>query len=443
MTKISRYTVEINLDDGRSVLWNTVSGGLLLLDKKAQSWLESVKSLPDSSTYYNQLNNSGFIVEDEKDEYAQLVLDEFRATHEYGRTLRVVIIPGLGCNFRCSYCFEREGGYSANPMTPDTAGVICSYLESLVQDANSLEEISITWFGGEPTLYVPTIEYISNRLIKYCSDKSLRYSARMVTNARLLDISCLGRLIGCQVSKYQITLDGLRSSYDQVRGVEPGTFDIVLRNLTAAAKRADVSVRINTNGSNEQEITDLFDVLFGKNGPGNAASYYFAPIYNYEVSDQANIYKKVLDLSARIVERVGEKYPGARVTAPQRRRVTSCALIREKALVIGPRGELYRCEHDAGNDSKTIGQIPEGLFATNYEKEYYEIEHNKECTLCVFFPLCLGGCKNDQIMNRHLFDCADRARYFIWQECACYGFNPREPPTNNSVSGCMSCWGES
>lgn len=39
---------------------------------------------------------------------------------------------------------------------------------------------------------------------------------------------------------------------------------------------------------------------------------------------------------------------------------TGCALIRAKNAVIGPRGELYNCEHNLGIADKIIGDVKTG-----------------------------------------------------------------------------------
>ena len=64
------------------------------------------------------------------------------------------------------------------------------------------------------------------------------------------------------------------------------------------------------------------------------------------------------------------------------------------SLCIGPKGELYKCEHDFGVDEKCIGSITEGIYFSDHFMQYMNQPLPQKCKECKIFPLCLGGCPN-------------------------------------------------
>lgn len=89
-------------------------------------------------------------------------------------------------------------------------------------------------------------------------------------------------------------------------------------------------------------------------------------------------------------------------------KTTSCASIRRNNYCIGPKGELYKCEHCIGEYESAIGNINEGEYHNESECSYMEtlISGKREnCLKCEFLPLCLGGCANDNVSKSPGIDC--------------------------------------
>lgn len=67
---------------------------------------------------------------------------------------------GTNCNFRCKYCFE-QGCYTNKTMAPDVVErVIYLVKEMLATDTH----VNICFWGGEPMLYMDTVQHVINEV---------------------------------------------------------------------------------------------------------------------------------------------------------------------------------------------------------------------------------------------------------------------------------------
>ena len=73
---------------------------------------------------------------------------------------------------------------------------------------------------------------------------------------------------------------------------------------------------------------------------------------------------------------------------------TPCTAVRANELVVGSKGELYKCWDSVGNHLETIGHIrdyhnPNGRL---HKWLKYDPFADFECRSCLAMPVCMGGC---------------------------------------------------
>ena len=96
------------------------------------------------------------------------------------------VIPGYGCNFRCKYCFEKNGGknYINISMSDDIVCRTISYIKHFVEKKKSEDpdfHLTLVFYGGEPLLYLKQIKTI----ISNFSDETY-INFHIVTNGFLI-----------------------------------------------------------------------------------------------------------------------------------------------------------------------------------------------------------------------------------------------------------------
>ena len=115
--------------------------------------------------------------------------------------LNLIILPTEKCNFRCFYCYEDfEIGKMVRPIIDSLKKLIESRFEDL-------EELEISWFGGEPLVAKEIIYEISDFVIDNGPSR-LNFFSNITTNGFLLDFNTFEELVKRKVKLFQISIDG-------------------------------------------------------------------------------------------------------------------------------------------------------------------------------------------------------------------------------------------
>ena len=262
------------------LLYNAFSGALALIE--SEKW-ETVKywqlhgidnSDPD---LISDLQRGSFIHADSVDELQELKLRLFSGRFS-SNGFGITIAPTSNCNFRCPYCYEKDVLTDCS-MTQDVQDAVIQFIKQKIGTSKSL---GVTWYGGEPTLALDVIEYISANLIEYCIDNGLDYSAGIITNGYLLTRETVSLLNKFKVQFYQITLDGNPSVHDSRRYLADGspTFNTILQNIiTCYDILPKVSLRVNIDRTNLDAGAEIAQILKDK-GIGDKVTPYLGKVTN-------------------------------------------------------------------------------------------------------------------------------------------------------------------
>lgn len=408
MYKPSKYNLTVETDDrGRTLLYNTVSGAVCWINQDIHQIILKASELNEDQIP-NEIIRLGFVVTQSADETDKLMFHKKRYIYnscpEY---ITYVIAPTLSCNYKCSYCFEKNASH-VKTMDDSTLPHIEKFIEREIKKYPSLKGIRITWFGGEPCLQLERIEMLSKRLISLTQNSGLEYAAFMVTNGLLLTFENALRLNKVShLTEAQITLDGLALTYRNRRSCDIQAFDKVIRNIIEVSNILKLHIRINVDEENMQEIKQLLDLLFEKHQLHDRISLYFAIIKNY-TSMTVNPLKEANFESFRknLIDYVQLKLWGKAIRIGLPVKVaTACGAMKNYNCVIGPEGELYRCEHCLGMPKWVIGDVINGFYHNQADEAFLEAKLDQKCLNCSLLPVCAGGCLADRILNKLEFDC--------------------------------------
>lgn len=130
------------------------------------------------------------------------------------------------CNFACEYCFNEV---NKGPISLDVA---TKAIDILVKHSpkNPKKDLSVTWFGGEPSMYMNRIEEIIHYIETTYPDIKFRYS--ITTNFGRFDQKVYDFIVNREDSNLMISLDGNRE-HNKKRVFPNGepTFDVVMNNI--------------------------------------------------------------------------------------------------------------------------------------------------------------------------------------------------------------------
>ena len=408
--KLSRYNNIFKRKNG-FYLWNTFSGALLKLDDMAIKYISEFNGIESDSSYFLTLKENGCIIEKNIDELGRVLLDEKTMTLENTpSTLYLTIAPGLGCNYKCEYCFENKR-VSHKKMTLEVQDEICNYIKNVINNNKYIKKISITWFGGEPLIYIDIIHNLSKRVIDLCDNAGIKYYSGMITNGRYLTPATVEKLKECRLGHIQLSVDGMMDNYIKIKKAKPSDFIKTIENIKQAAEILPIAIRINIFDSIEDAI-ELTDYLLLDNNLDGKIKIYIAHTREYDkkltTRQEQSSHALFLDNEFKYMSLFGK---GGRYSKDSfeyrepRRRGTSCLSVCKSNLCIGPEGELYQCEHHYGIPQKHIGNITKGLYYNDAFSEYIKFKHYSKCLKCNFFPVCLGGCIDDFVNKRNMIHC--------------------------------------
>lgn len=399
----SRYNVRATADDGRLVLWNTLSGRLTAFKPSDRPRVlhalrrKGVEGAPEPMVEY--LSKRGYLVPRGIDEY-RLFQVLFGEQHYRSDVLELILMPSEDCNFRCTYCYE---DFARGTMKPE----VREGIKNLVRKrAAKLNRFSVSYFGGEPLYGWEAIEDLAPFFVETAEAHGLPFSSGMTTNGYLLTPDRVDKLFEWKVRSFQVTLDGLPEYHDQSRVARDGspTFDRIFSNLQALSRRDDafrVNLRVNMDQNNAaglpefvQLLADTFegDTRFlldlhavGKWGGPNDQDLNVCGV------DEAETLKEDLLAQAR---RQGLPFRTLRGSLTMGSQV--CYAARPYNFLIGATGKVMKCTIVLDKDeNNVVGRLThDGELEIDQRRMYVwtepAFEQDDQCRKCVMVPNCQG-----------------------------------------------------
>lgn len=395
-------------------LYNSLSNTFFELDKTHYRFLEQLQnnpqfSNPDIDDQFLILLRKEKILLNEGEEKKLLMARQYRRdilrfdnTH-----LILSICPTLSCNFRCPYCFEHTQ-QSTTVMNPETVDRLISFIKSF----KKTKYLSISWYGGEPTMAFDVICDITQRIKEL--DITFK-DAGLVTNAYLLRDDKISQLNDLNIKTIQITLDGPKDVHDTRRVLTSGrpTYQRIMDNIDTlmnSSYEGSCKIRINVDKNNLPVFFDLRTHLLerfkGKNLSVYAGHVDTAQDHKYDKNcnlcseEWTNFtieqYRHISIVPTEDIYPVGSVF-------------NICSTNTLNSFVIGPEGELYKCWEDVGKQDMVIGSIFEDEPITNFELvALYSVGTDpyldSECQECKVLPICSGGCANRRLRAKNFHE---------------------------------------
>lgn len=399
-----------NLD--KYYLYNSYTNNLMQFDSKFNDILlncihKEFDKVP--LDVLDTLKKERILVESDENIYNNIKLKRTLSRYN-SNILSLTIAPTTACNFKCTYCYEQGRQCKTIENTSNIVEDILRFAKSFPH----VENLFVTWYGGEPLLKFDFIEAMSMRFL----EEFAQYRAHMITNAYLLSESVIRKLKKLHISMLQITIDGMESTHNKRRPhiVKKDSFRTIIHNLDNLFQlypEVAVALRVNIDKSNSGEFHELYVFLTDryKNCKLNIHPGWVTDEFSIEQNcdclntpertsfliDQSELYNIPVNL-----------YPSAEYGECSARHINS--------FVIGPEGELYKCWNDIGNIEKKIGTIKEysvfNPISTNYMLGNDSLV-SERCKKCFCFPICNGGCPYSRIFNTKNFEkdfCDNRER---------------------------------
>lgn len=339
------------------------------------------------------LEKKGYVVDGEIDEL--LKVRERRKQIIHSDKVTITIIPTLGCNFKCVYCYEEM---NLTRMNPETEDKLVKFVDQMITDKKFL---FINWFGGEPLLELKKIERITKKLKDVCRSKKVTYLAGITTNGYLLTLENFKRLQKCNVIDYQVTIDGIKEDHNKLRMLKnnQGSFDVIVKNLKLISTQTKsgtfgISVRCNflrKSMENYEQILNQFTNMFSedkrfsftvhavKDWGGCSVQGIQNEILSEE--EEKELFRNALKHNKNSQKQIDFSTHLGVLNGSS----NSCYAMGNSNFVIGADGSIYKCTSDF---NQALGTLDDLENRKDWIKEEELLSETEECNQCFFYGAC-------------------------------------------------------
>ncbi|MBO7448746.1 MAG: 4Fe-4S cluster-binding domain-containing protein [Clostridiales bacterium] len=423
--RFSSYNIfsELIPEMGYAVL-NGLSGAIDLISEELYNFMtengtdeiSELEGIPLSDDDIDEYLDRGFITEKSFEEEKDLARFIAQSIDDERKDYLVVLAVNMNCNYRCTYCFERDSEcFRKNQKQILTKDQVDAIFMSL-KDKEVKDPIQL--FGGEP-LTRETVEIVDHIISK---GKEIGRSFKATTNAH--DLNYFFQYLGKDmINTLQITVDGPKRIHDKRRISldKTSSFDRIMENIKYVVrekKDVHIDLRINVDDTNIDHVEELLIYLENEGIlPSGQVNPYISKVSGEDnhIANESEINRKSRILS--------KKYPylspdinissimnnldlAIELGLPLQRHCAYCAMLSLKTLVFAPDEKIYACSEEIEKDGHDIGRYNKnGEILWNDKVRKYYADHklikNEQCISCRYALLCTGGCfKQAEAENR-------------------------------------------
>lgn len=379
------YVIQTECEAGL-LLYNRVTGELIFLDKEEK---QSIAALPSRlSQDMLVLVKKHFLVPlDYEDKKTVDKLRKILSLLKRGKPItHYHILPTSHCNARCFYCYE--SGFPRESMSEETAHNLVQFIEKHCGDK---KEVTLDWFGGEPTLCIERINQICMEL----AERNIAFTSLMISNGYLFSDEIIDKAKKIwNLTNIQITLDGTEDLYNKTKSyvnAKGSPYVTVMDNISKLAdKEIHVVIRLNLDCHNGQNLDSLIDELSARFSGNPYINVYvviihenlgIAPIHHKD-SDYQWLEERWDQLRNRIAQ---ESLRDTKVNLPK---LASdfCMAGDDTTLLVTPAGVLSKCEHKVFDSM--VGTLAEGITSLDEVERWKTQKMWDRCESCPLYPNC-------------------------------------------------------
>ena len=399
--KESRYN-HFGMVGDKVFLYNLVTSSVAVIEEPEYEQIKSCE-FADSNLMQDAVGN-GFIVPAEEDEIEK-VLAVQRMNNYTTRFAGFQILPTTACNARCFYCYEQS--YKPTCMKNDVAEAIPPFIEGFM---DMVDDVHVTWFGGEPMLELDRIRELSNQIMALAKKHGIGYTSDMITNGTLATLDTVRTLVkDCKVSQVQITLDGLAEEHLRRKSYvsDDVAFNTVLSAMDAFVEQgAKLLIRLNVDKRNFEDCLKLIPLLGERYKGLDTVMLYAAPLYGsgnqkdfYTENELNEAYRTLFRamIDAGFIQTVDG--------LPLNFNNATCSAQMINNFVIDPSGDVFKCEHLLAEDRQRLGNVFEGVVFNEAMAEWASPDIPQKCRECGFLPSCQAGCYAAEALDFGLKRC--------------------------------------
>lgn len=409
--KLSDYTfcVSDHPHSGEHLLFNTRTQAMVKINKELREVIEDYydpQKFILKEKYCDELiklYEMGIIVENEEQDRQKIesFFHQLKTTVKKS-CLQVTILTTDACNFNCVYCFEKDAQENVN-MEISTCDLTMNWIEKQIEKFG-YEELSVTFYGGEPLVNKSSLEYMASNLNDRCNARGVGFKFMLQTNGYLMTPDIIDKYLKLGLYKALISVDGVGSIHDKNRPLRSGggTFDTVIKNVSDCVAKVKIGISTSYEKDDIGHIEDMLNYFDEIGILHKIKDFIFAPIHpSLGPKDNPESFRQMScmcnyddDVIISANEKVRELMERKGLLAKGMLAMAACSLTRENAgVTIDQRGRIFKCNSMLGYPEFAVGDVREDTFNEKH-REFLGLDAWRKCPQdCTYLPMCSGGCR--------------------------------------------------
>ena len=389
----SRYTVHCSVNDNEHLLYNTAYGSFAVLDDAAFGQFEACEG-----AFADKMLEDGFLTEltPEEELHAQEAI--FEAGRNGDEEFYLVLAPTYACNLRCPYCYEQGHNGIKGKMNGDVEEATVRFVKAMFAE-RPFKRMFVQWYGGDPSLALDVVERLSSKLIEWCDEMGVDYSAMMLSNCNVIDEAAVKMLVKARVQCVYMTIDGFEETHN-VRRVSAVGLNSYERNIEAAklfvVNGIEAKAVMNVDKVNWPEFHPLRDMLRAEVGIDLTC----ARLCDYGHFFGTREFKKPAfdlfdhDEFSRLTH---EEFAAGGYSAEKIADLLSpvprfCNGQRHNYYIVDTLGDVYMCDGHIGKQDHVVFNVKDGPTEAQKRMVSHDPYESEQCRACHLLPICQGNC---------------------------------------------------
>ena len=395
--KLSKFNVLIPYKKS-VIVYNTLWNSLVLVKKDSGllDYISGKKNLNDNITDFPSVLMEKKIVH--CDDFNEIEHIQTIMTNQIcdKKILTLIVMPTLGCNFKCWYCYENHD-VERKRMSDQDIDLIIKYIQKHIQENPVLETVVISFFGGEPFLYFKEVmKPLLVKIDEITTQNHINYLTTATTNGALVKPNYLDFLKKHHFESMQITLDGNKKRHNRVRFAYPGdnSYDVIVKNIKDSIQ-AGIQIYLRFNISEHTKL-DVHQILGDFQDVNNKELLLFSVHKIWQSKQEVN---NTVDSIVAEIRKSG--YQCFSYFSTPSSIWNMCYADKDNEIIVMPGSKVYKCTARDFSKEQMEGMINDNgkiiWTEKNAKRRQTSVFNNKACMKCSIMPICIGGCRQKQI----------------------------------------------
>ena len=227
----------------------------------------------------------------------------------------------------------------------------------------------------------------------------------ITTNGYLLNEKNFETLINCGVTRFQVTLDGLKEEHDKFRHLKngAGTFDVLVKNLKAIKNTDnDFDFLIRNNYNKNSKLLDYVDLIYSIVGNDKRFSLLFASTGTWSSDGESLPSGQINNELDKAIKKASSLGLVISYTNLNPFVGSFCCANYNDSFVINYKGQILKCTVKLDWDKNMVGTIQKGgKIVYNENLALWQEPHEDDkCKDCNVRPVCMSKfCPHTNYIN--------------------------------------------